>query len=198
MRVEDVDVWIRAAEQLRIHGEEKAPGLELIVLDFPVNRLEGAISNGEDAVPDDVPFLLRKNRLHAHRADFRDSLNTIIPARNSGGDVARRRRLEGDVPDLELLKEFAPLPLVVNRDVVGGVEFPLGVVVEVHVNPVGHDSAGLGGELKVHQRLESAAAIGDGIERERRLAKCALVFLTAELEPAIELESEVRVLPENG
>ena len=62
------------------------------------------------------------------------------------------------------------------------------------MDTVCNDSAGLGSELKVHKRLEGAAAVRDGIEEESRGAKRGLVFLAAKLETSVELQAEISVL----
>ena len=112
---------------------------------------------------------------------------------NSGGDVARRRRLEGDVADLEPLQDFVSLPLVVDGDVVGRVELALRVVVHVHVNAVGDDAPGAGVELEIDQRLERAAAVEHRIEAPGG-ALSALILLAAKFHSAVELEAEVGVV----
>src|SRR6185436_13393093 len=186
-----------AAEQAWVDGEKEAPRLELVVFDLAVDRLQRAITDREDAIPDDVSLLLGENRLHTHRADFRDRLDSVVAAGNAGGDVARRRRLERDVADFQFLEELVALPLIVDRNVVGGVELALGVVIEIDVHAIGDYSAGFCCELKINQRLEGAPAIGDGVEEERRGAERALILFAANLEATIELKSEVGVLAKN-
>ena len=193
-RVENVDVRIRAAEQSRINGEKEPSRLELIVFDFAVDRLQRTIADGKNPIAHDVPFLLRENRLEPHRAELGNSLNAVIAARDSSGDVARGRRLERYVADLEPLDELTSLSLVIDRDVVGGVELALGVVIEIDVNPVCHNPSGLGCELKVHEWLERAATVRDGIKEKSRGAKRGLILLATELETPVELQSEISVL----
>ena len=113
----------------------------MIVFDFAIDCLQGTIPDGEDAIPDNVSFLLRKDRLESHRADFSDRLDSVIAAGDAGGDVTRGGRLKRHVADLEPLQELASLPLVVNGNVVRGVELALRVVIEIDVNPLGDDPA---------------------------------------------------------
>src|SRR3954447_20460011 len=84
-RVEDIDVRIRAAEQLRIDGEEEAARLELEILDLAIDRLEGAVADGENPVANDVALLLGENRLDPHRSDLGDGLQTVVAAGDSRG-----------------------------------------------------------------------------------------------------------------
>ena len=196
--VENVDVGIRTTKQPRVNRKEKATRLELIILDLAIDRLQRTVANGEDAVANDVALLLGENRLHAHCADLGDRLDSVVPAGNAGGDVARRRRLEGYVADLEALHELAALPLVVNRDVVGSVELALRVVVEIHVDALGDDASRLGGELKINKRLEGAAAVRNRVEEESGGAKRALILLAAKLQTPVQLQPEIGVLAENG
>src|SRR4029077_11074339 len=161
---ENVDIRVRGAEELGVDGEKESTRLELIVLDLSVDRLKRSVADREHPIANDVPLLLRENCLHPHRPDLRNRLDSVIAARDSGGDVAGRWRLEGHVPDLQPLHEFAGLPLVVDRDVIRRVELALGVVAEIDMHPVGDDAAGLGSELKVDVRLEEIATIGDRIE----------------------------------
>src|SRR4029078_13352362 len=145
------------------------------------------MSDGGDAIAHDVALLLGKNGFHPQRADFCYCLYSVVTARDACRYVARRRRLEGPFAGFELLKEFVSLPFVVDRDVVGGVEFALGIVVEIDVNAIGDDSAGLGGKLKINERLERAATIRYRIEEERRGAQRALIFFAAKFQAAVEL-----------
>src|SRR5258705_7907625 len=92
--VENVDVRISCSEQARIDGKEETPRLELIVFDLAIDRLQRAITHGEDTVADDIPFLLRENRLQPHRADLCHGLNAVVATRDAGADGAGCPRLE--------------------------------------------------------------------------------------------------------
>src|SRR5205085_2750868 len=127
----------------------------------------------------------------------RDRLQSVITARNSGGDETRRGRLKGDVADLETLNDLVRFAFVVEGDVVGRVELALRVVIEIDVNPVGDDAARFGGELKINQRLERAVTAGNRVEEKAGRATLALIFFAAELEAAVELKSDVGVLADD-
>lgn len=62
-----------------------------MVLDRSVDRLQGAITNGEYPIADDVSLLLRENRSKPARPELSDSLQPVISARDSGGDESRDR-----------------------------------------------------------------------------------------------------------
>jgi hypothetical protein len=191
-RVEDVDVRVVVGKGLAgIDRPEEASRLELVVLDLPLDRLQRAVADGEDAVADDVPLLLRGDRAEAHRSELADRLESVVPARDPARDEARGRELEGDVADLEALEDLVLASLVPDGDVVGGIELALRVVVHIDVDAVGDDAAGAHAELEVELRLEGAAAAGERIDDLRCGASLVAVALRLRLDARGEREAEI-------
>ena len=193
--VEQVDVG-EVGEAVRIDGEEETPRLDLVILDFAVHRLHRAVADREDPVLGDVALLLGDDGAKAHRPQLAHGLKAVVAAGNAAGDEPACRRLEGDVADLELLDQLVALPLVVDLDVVGRVELALAVVVHVEVNPLRHDAARAHVELEVEERLEAPLALRGQAEELAADAALVLGAVDLALEPSVECQAEIGVLPE--
>ncbi len=192
--VQNVDVRIRIAEDARRDREEESPRLELVILDTPIDGSERSIADREDAVANDISFLLRDNSANARRTDFSDSLKTVVAARNARGDETGCRRLEGHVAELDALNELVAFSLVIDGDVVRSVELALCIVIDVDVNSLSDDAARPCVELEIRDWEKGA------LTREHRLGKAAhraslvQILLRTQLHPGIQLKRQVGML----
>jgi len=89
-----------------------------MILDSSFRRRQGAITDSEDAVADDVALLLGDYSANAGGPDAGDCLKTIVSARDSRGDETRNGGLKSDVPELDALNELPSFALVIDGDVV--------------------------------------------------------------------------------
>ena len=165
-----------------------------MVVDSAVNGGKGSVSDGEDAILDDVALLLGDDAADSCGAESRDGLQAVIAARDTGGDEVGDRWLERDVAELDALEQLVLLPFVVDRDVVRAVEFTLGVVVDVDVNAVGDDSAGFGVELEVEEWKEAALAVEHRLDESAHRAALVEISLRPQLHFRIELQGQIGML----
>ena len=184
-----------AGDGPRVDEEEELAGGVIGVVQHQLLVLEQPVLAGgtqPELAGRDVALLLGPERLHVQSPDPGGGLEAEVARRDPLRQVARRRQLDAHVAHLHPLQQLARPALVVDVDVVRGVELPPLVVVDVHVDPVGDHAAHLHPELDVRpqprERVRAAA------ELERRVARPVAVPGAAQLAAPLDLEPEVRHL----
>ena len=110
-----------------------------------------------------------------------------------------RARLERDGADLDPADDLVLQALVVDLDVVVGVEVAVVVVVHVEVDPPAEEAGGPQVDVVVEPgRLEAAAAAGVGVEEQDGAAALVPGPVGPELEPDLAVDPQVGVLACRG
>ncbi len=105
------------------------------------------------------------------------------------------RQGEADVADLEPLQDLVLETLIEDVDVVGGVELAPVVIVHAHVQALRQRASHPRPHLDV--RLERRDQAGAAVRLDRHVARTEAVPATAQLDPPLDLESEVRILTQH-
>ncbi len=187
-------VHVRGARQGgRVDEEEELPGDVVGVVEHQLLLLHQpfrAVAAEPELARGDVALLLSPQRLHLRGPHLRRRLEAEVAGRDPLRQVARRRQVDRHVAHLHALQQLARLPLVVDADVVRGVELAALVVVHVDVDPVRDRAAHLHAELHIGAQLREQARAA--VEPQPRLAWTVLVPHAAQVAPTLHPQLQVR------
>jgi len=143
-----------------------------------------------------VAPLLRPHSLEFDGSELPPRLEAEIPRGKALGNKARRGQVEGDVPDLDPLKDVVGLALVEDVDPVGGLELARLVEVDVDVDPVGDGAGDVDVEEEVGAELGQDPRAAAPLELA--LAGTEAVPVALDLRPGLDTHPEVRPGIEQG